>query len=91
MARFIKPVVASGGDLVDATGDVLLVNGEPLGPIQNYDSEGVELPRWRESRTLDEDEFFVYSGRVAQSFDSRYFGPINRRAILAVRRPLFTW
>lgn len=89
--RFLKPVVAMPGDHVDASGDVLLVNGRPLGPIQTYDSTGVELPRWGESRALTDDEFFVFSDRVPQSFDSRYFGPIKRKQILAVRRPLITW
>ncbi len=89
--RFLKPVVAASGDHVDATSDVLIVNGLPLAPIQTLDSQGRELPRWKEARILSEVEFFVVSDRVPQSFDSRYFGPIHRDEILAVRRPLITW
>ncbi len=36
------------------------------------------------------DEYFVFSDRVPNSFDSRYFGPISRAAIIGVYRPLFT-
>ncbi len=36
------------------------------------------------------DEYFVFSNRVPNSFDSRYFGPISRAAILGVYRPLVT-
>ena len=90
-ARFLKPVVAVSGDHLDATGDVLLLNGRPLGTIQNYDAEGIKLPRWRENRLLVEGEYFVFSSRIPHSFDSRYFGPIHRDEILSVRRPLITW
>jgi type IV secretory pathway protease TraF len=36
------------------------------------------------------DEYFVFSDRVANSFDSRYFGPISKAAIIGVYRPLIT-
>lgn len=87
----LKTIAAGPGDTVDATGDTLMINGKARGPIAAYDGAGRTLPAWRECRRLGADEFFVFSDRVPNSFDSRYFGPVTRDQIAAVRRPLVTW
>ena len=87
----LKPLMAGPGDLVDATGNVLLINGKAVGAIADRDGVGRPLPHWRECRRLGPDQFFAISTRVPNSFDSRYFGPIRRAQIAAVRRPLLTW
>jgi len=46
---------------------------------------------WRGSRALGSDEFFVFSSRIPNSFDSRCYGPIDRSQIESVRAPLITW
>ncbi len=88
---FLKPIAAIGGECVDTTGDWLCINQVRLAPIQTHDSQGRPLPVWRANRPLRADEYFVFSARVPNSLDSRYFGPIQRNDILAVRAPLVTW
>lgn len=88
----LKPIVAGPGDRVDTTGAWLVVNGHPLAPMPPpTDGGGRPLPVWRESRALAPDEFFVFSNRIPDSFDSRCYGPITRKWIRAVRRPVMTW
>lgn len=89
--RILKPIAAGPGDHVDTTGDWLWINGRRIAPIFTTDSNGHPLPVWRANRVLERDEYFVFSPRVPNSFDSRYYGPIRRGDIVAVRRPLWTW
>jgi len=89
--RVLKPIAAGPGDHVDTTGDWLVINARCIAPIFTVDSEGRPLPIWRARRVLNPDEFFVFSSRVPNSFDSRYYGPIRRADIIAVRRPLWIW
>lgn len=86
----LKPIAAEPGDHVSTIGGWLWINGERVAPILTHDSKGHPLPVWRARRVLKNDEFFVFSRRVPNSMDSRYFGPVRRSAIL-VRRPLLTW
>jgi len=88
----LKPVAAGPGDRVDTRGDWLAINGHrvaPMPPVSGTD--GMPLPRWAACRTLAPDEFFVFSARVPNSFDSRCYGPVHRAQIESVRRPLLTW
>lgn len=88
----LKPIVAGPGDQVDTLGGWLIVNEKRIAPMPpREDSAGRPLPTWRGCRRLAEDEFFVFSARIPNSFDSRCYGPIPRREIMAVRRPLITW
>ena len=88
----LKPIVAGPGDLVDTTGDALFINGREIAPMPpERDSKGRALPVWRGARVFGPDEFFVFSDRIPNSFDSRCYGPIRRAQIAAVRRPLVTW
>ena len=87
----LKPIVAAAGDHVDTSGDWLWINGNRIAPIHTTDSTGHALPVWRARRRLQEDEFFTYSARVPNSFDSRYYGPVQRRNIIGVYVPLWTW
>lgn len=80
----LKAVAAQAGDHVCTQGDVLQVNGVRLGPVAARDREGRVLPKWRGCRRLSGDELFVFSGRVPNSFDSRYYGPIHLRDVLGV-------
>jgi len=88
----LKPIVAGPGDQVDTTGKWLVINGRQIAPMppQN-DREGNQLPIWRDRRRLRSDEFFVFSSRIPNSFDSRCYGPIDRSQIESVRTPLLTW
>ena len=88
----LKPIAAGPGDQVNTTGLLLIINGRAIAPMPpNTDSAGRPLPVWRENRVLGPDEFFVFSARIPNSFDSRCYGPITRNEIASVRRPLLTW
>jgi len=88
----LKPIIAGPGDRVDTLGDWLVVNDKRIGPMPpREDSAHRPLPIWRACRRLADDEFFVFSARIPNSFDSRCYGPIQRREILSVRCPLITW
>jgi type IV secretory pathway protease TraF len=88
----LKPVVAGPGDTVDTTGPWLRINGRMIFAMPpDYDTAGRALPLWRDHRVLHADEFFVFSARIPNSFDSRCYGPITRAQIAAVRRPMITW
>jgi len=89
--RVLKPIAAGPGDHVDTIGDWLFINDRRVAPIFTVDSQGRPLPVWRARRGLQPGEFFVFSSRVPNSFDSRYYGPIRSADIAAVRRPLRTW
>jgi conjugative transfer signal peptidase TraF len=88
----LKPIVAGPGDRIDTTGDWLVINGQRIAPMPPpKDSRGRPLPVWRDGRALGPDEFFVFSDRIPNSFDSRCYGPIHRREIRAVRKPAIIW
>jgi conjugative transfer signal peptidase TraF len=88
----LKPVVAGPGDRVDTMGDHLVVNGRTIACMPpDRDGDGRPLPRWRADRRLEPDEFFAFSARIANSFDSRCYGPVRRDQVTAVRRLLWAW
>jgi conjugative transfer signal peptidase TraF len=88
----LKPIVAGPGDRVDTTGKWLLINGRQIAPMPPInDTGGRSLPIWRDNRVLGADEFFVFSNRIPNSFDSRFYGPIRREQIAAVRKALVLW
>ncbi len=85
----LKAIGAGPGDRVCSDGRTLALNGRTIF-IKGRDSRGHALPHWVGCRPMGRDEYFVFSDRVPNSFDSRYFGPISRAAIIGVYRPLFT-
>lgn len=84
----LKSVAAVSGDQVCTDDDRLVINGGVRAPILKTDRRGVALPRWNGCRRLRDGEVFVYSDRIPNSFDSRYFGPVNQAEIVGVFRPL---
>lgn len=85
----IKTVVAAAGDQVCA-GDQLKINGRVVAPIAKLDRQGRALPQWRGCRVLRRDEYFVFSNRIPNSFDSRYYGPVAQSEVIGTFRPLWT-
>jgi type IV secretory pathway protease TraF len=64
----LKAVAAGPGDRVCAATGRLVINGQDRAPIV----------------AKDRDELFVFSARVPNSFDSRYFGPVAKDAVVGV-------
>jgi type IV secretory pathway protease TraF len=87
----LKPIVAGPGDAVDTTRGVVRVNGSVVASMPKVEEREPPVPVWRGSVVLEEDEFFVLSTRIPNSFDSRCFGPIRESDIETVRHELVTW
>ncbi len=80
----LKEVAASSGDEVCTTSNRLVINATYRARIANEDRFGETLPHWRQCRRLSRDELFVFSNRIPQSFDSRYYGPIRQSQVIGV-------
>lgn len=87
-AYLLKPIRALGGDRVCRIGLTIFVNGRPVAIARLADAAGRALPRWSGCRHLRNDEIF-FLGRSANSFDSRYFGPLKINTV--VGRALSLW
>ncbi|MGI9509905.1 MAG: S26 family signal peptidase [Geminicoccaceae bacterium] len=86
---FMKPIAAGPGDQVCNSFSGLFINGKRIAETVSHDSDGRLLPVWRQCRHLHHDEYFMLSTHIPNSFDSRYFGPVEGAEIAAVYRPLF--
>lgn len=86
--RIIKIVMGVPGDTIRIQGTELWINGEhtdrlwlakslPGKTVGDYDTEMVLPPG----------QYFVM-GTTHESFDSRYWGPLHREAIIGTARPL---
>lgn len=84
----IKTVAAAGGDLVCTAGPRLLVNGVVVAERRKADARGRPLPWWRGCRRLEDGAVLVLSPSV-DGFDSRYFGPVSRTAVIGKATPLW--
>lgn len=85
--RFIKRVAAAGGDEVCASGDEVSINDAIVARREARDAAGRALPTWSGCRILSMDELLLL-GDTPDSFDGRYWGPISRRLIEGVWRPI---
>lgn len=86
----LKIVAASTGDAVCRFGSRVWVGGHSAVWILRTDALGRPLPNWRGCRRLRAHELFVL-GSHSVSFDSRYFGPVRRQAVLSAMRPILAF
>jgi conjugative transfer signal peptidase TraF len=90
----MKRVAAAKGDAVVVAADGVRVNGEllPLSVPRAADNAGRPIPHSETNRyTLGPSELLLMSDVSATSFDGRYFGPIHRKQVQGVIRPILTW
>jgi conjugative transfer signal peptidase TraF len=90
----MKRVVAANGDTVSISDDGVRVNAEllPLSVPLRMDKAGRPLLRFGSSRfSLDGSNVLLMSDVSGASFDSRYFGPIDRSQIKTVLTPVIAW
>ena len=78
----IKRVVAMAGDKICHEGTRILINGRAVAMAKSADDLGRQLPRWRGCRRLDQGEIFLLQDHP-DSFDGRYFGPVDRALVIA--------
>jgi len=89
----LKPVVATGGDVVELGPQAVVVNGYRLPASRSaaVDALGYPLPHAAWGRhVVGADEIWVVSTLVPNSWDSRYLGPIPASQVRAVARPVWT-
>jgi conjugative transfer signal peptidase TraF len=93
----LKPIVAVGGDVVDATKDGVSINGTPMpnSATQAKDTHGRSLPhpRWELMRRYHVPHGYLYvmSTYHERSWDSRYFGVISEESVIATAQPVWVW
>ncbi len=85
--RFIKRVAAGAGDTVCAESDAVEINARTVAYRVKQDNQGRVLPTWTGCITLSATQMFLM-GDTADSFDGRYWGPIDVKFVEGVWRPL---
>jgi len=84
----LKRVAASEGDRVCRRGQGVLISGQQVAIALGADRAGKPMPVWQGCHQLQHGQAFVL-GTQPESFDSRYFGPIDREQIAGAAIPLF--
>ena len=69
---------------------VVRIDGTVVATVRTFDGKQRLLLVWQQCRVLADDELFLLGVAHPASFDSRYFGPVARSAVLGVARPLWT-
>jgi conjugative transfer signal peptidase TraF len=87
----LKRVGAIEGQMVCAENGLVRIGGRTVAIARSRDGHGRPLAPWRGCRALTHGEVFLFATRSQASFDSRYFGPVQREAILGEAVPLWTW
>ena len=86
----LKPVAATSGDRVCRLGLSIVVNDAHVAYAKSRDSADRPMPIWQGCRVLAPREIFVLS-TPADSFDSRYFGPVAGADVIGLARPILTF
>jgi len=89
-ALLLKPIAAMPGDRVCYRQKRIFINGRVGATAAFHDTAQRLMPVWQGCRRLQASEIFVLSPQQ-NSFDSRYFGPIRRDAVVGVARPVVTF
>jgi conjugative transfer signal peptidase TraF len=90
----LKRVAGVSGDIAAVTDDGVRINGRllPWSKPLTLDLGQRPLPRLAgQDFRLRPNQLWVMSDTQPHSFDSRYFGPIERGWVQAVVRPVLTW
>jgi conjugative transfer signal peptidase TraF len=87
----LKRIAAQKDDEVCSAGGGIFIDGHLVAHSLQDDSRGRPLPHWSACRTLKAQELFLLSTYSQFSFDSRYFGPVRRAAVIGQAIPLWTW
>ena len=87
----LKEIAAGQGSTVCADHGTLSIDGRARAIIADHDQQGALLPHWQGCQLLGAGEYFVFSNRIPNSYDSRYYGPVSSHEVLGVYAPLWTW
>lgn len=79
----IKTIAAAAGDEYCVKDDALKIVGQPDRLILSTDSQGRDMPGQLEGcRRLKSGKFLLVSNLIETSFDSRYFGEVDRSELI---------
>ncbi|MEE4450523.1 S26 family signal peptidase [Novosphingobium resinovorum] len=84
----LKRVAARDGDEVCALGQEIFVNGRWIGERHIADRQGRPLPWWSGCELLRGGRLFLLMD-MPESFDGRYFGPVDETAVIGKATPLW--
>lgn len=82
-AVMMKEAMGMPGDFVCIQGKSIMINERPIAKIISDYAPNHPLPHLSLCRSLSHNEYMMMSTHIPNSFDSRYFGPIKRSAIIA--------
>lgn len=92
--HLFKTVLAAKNDVISIDAAGVSVNGSrvPNTAQVSADPAGRPLPDYRvTTMRLSDDDVLLIANNSPQSFDARYFGPVDRSHIRGVVTPLLTW
>ncbi|EIZ77987.1 peptidase S26 conserved region [Novosphingobium sp. Rr 2-17] len=84
----VKRIAARDGDDVCAIGREIFVNGRPVAKRLSHDRAGRLLPGWQGCELLHDGRLLLLMDGP-DSFDGRYFGPIDEDAVIGKATPLW--
>ena len=87
----LKRIAAVAPQSVCVRDGVVSINGATVATVRTHDGQRRTMHVWAQCRQLADDELFLLSSTSPASFDSRYFGPIGRSAVLGIAKPLWSW
>jgi type IV secretory pathway protease TraF len=85
---FIKRMGCDSGQHLLVTKDKAFCDGKAMATILEKNGEGKTLPHYEYNGTIQNDSFFAL-GEHPRSFDSRYFGLVDKKQIKNTARRIF--
>jgi conjugative transfer signal peptidase TraF len=86
-AWLLKPIYAVRPSTICRFGKYVFVDGKHVAKAKNIDKMGRVLPVWKGCKRLAPAQLFVL-GHHRDSFDSRYFGPVDNSQVVGTAFPL---
>ncbi|KKX29401.1 S26 family signal peptidase [Rhizobium sp. LC145] len=86
----LKRVLALVGTTVCRNGTVISAYGMTYGQARERDGQDRPLPIWQGCRKVAEGEAFFMNWDSSDSFDGRYFGPLQLSTVVGRAVPLWT-
>jgi conjugative transfer signal peptidase TraF len=90
-ALLVKPVAALAGTIFCRTNVRVTLDGRNVATALSHDRVGRPLPRWSGCRRVARNQLVLIAPALRASFDSRYFGPVDRAQVIGRAIPLWTW